>query len=84
MPVKGKKHVRHPPYVGGYSVGRSGKTLRDEKAMNHFYNYMLANSRKMALRLANAEISKLYRNFKQLIGVTHYAQMRRLFTVRSL
>ena len=84
MPEKGKKHVKHPPYVGKYTVGKSGKTLNDPKAIGQFYNFMLANSRKMALRLTNAEISKLYRNFKKELGIANYSQMRRLFKVRNL
>ena len=83
-PEKGKKHVQHPPYVGKYTHGRSGNKLVDDKAVGQFYNFMLANTRKKALRLTNAEISKLYRNFKSQLGLANYSQMRRLFKVRNL
>ena len=76
-------HVRHPPYVGGYTHGSAGNRLSDDKAMHHFYDFMLTNSRKMGKRFVNEQISKLYRNYGKGLGLS-YSQMRRLFTVRTV
>ena len=77
-------HLRHPPYVGNYTHGKKGNRLRDEKAIHHFWEFMLANTRKMVPKLINAGIVDLYQKWKGVFGWTHWKQCYKYFKPRYL
>jgi len=70
-------HVRHPPHLKNYKIGKSGIELNDPKAIGHFYDFILLNGRKKAKEIVTEELRNLAGN----IGM-RYVDLKRWFKMR--
>jgi hypothetical protein len=81
-------HLRHPPYIkkgGGITTEKEKASYvpgeDDVLAVHHFFDFIVAESRKGAKAIMESVISKVYIEHKQTMGWTHRSHARRLFTI---
>ena len=76
-------HVRHPPYVGKYKVGRGGTRLHDPLALGNFMKWIVVKAQNYAPYAISSAIKVLFRAKRTQHGWNYYSQARRYFKFKN-